>query len=188
MLTISVKHAKTGGDGLFWIGGITSDGLLKGINTTGVVLSGPVLVNNLAQPAGKATLSLKFQQMLDGGIQVINEPLTSLSLLDWQDTDGDPDQVLASSVGTLSVTGRKATSKTAALPGDLDADVIVTGGIRSIKVAHTLAGDVTAGTTIGPIHAGTITGTITQGSAITLAGDILAPRHPTRIRCFPLAP
>ena len=43
--------------------------------------------------------------------------------------------------------------------------MLVSGGIKSIKVAGTLAGDVTAGTTISSIKAGNITGTITPGAA-----------------------
>jgi len=93
----------------------------------------------------------------------------SLSLLDWQNSDGISDPLRAPSIGSISVKGRKPSSKATGLPGDLDADVSVSGGIKSIRVAGTLAGDVTVGTTIGSIKTGHTAGTITQGGAKSLS-------------------
>ena len=168
VLTISVKRGKTG-DGQYLVGGISSDGLIKGISAKGVVLGGEVLLNNLDRAAGKASVSLSFLQVVDGGIESQDLPVKSLSLLDWQNSDGISDPLRAPSIGSISVKGRKPSSKATGLPGDLDADVSVSGGIKSIRVAGTLAGDVTVGTTIGSIKTGHTAGTITQGGAKSLS-------------------
>ena len=174
VLSVSVKKNKNGGDGFYHLSALTSDGLIKSINAKAVALGGSILLNSLEQAAGKAQVSIKLLQVSDGGIEARQLPIKSLSLLDWQDTDEEADQLRASSIGTLAVKGRKASKTVAALPGDLDADVIVSGGIKSIKVAGTLAGDVTVGTTIGSIKAGTITGTITEGAAALLESSSLS--------------
>ncbi len=168
VLTISVKRSRSG-DGQYLVGGISSDGLIKAINAKGVVLGGEVLLNNLDRTAAKTAVSLKFLQVVDGGIESQDLPIKSLSLLDWQDSDGVSDPLRAPSIGSISVKGRKASSMVTGLPGDLDADVSVSGGIKSIRVAGTLAGDVTVGTTIGSIKTGHTTGTITQGGAKNLS-------------------
>ena len=174
VLSISVKRGASG-DGQYVVGGITSDGLLKGINAKAVVLAGRVLINSLGLEAGKSTLGVKLQQVVEGGVEVKKEPIKALSVLDWQDRDGQADELVAASIGALSVLGRKATSKAAGLAGNLEAEVVVGGGIKSIKVRGALSGDVTAGGTIGSIKAGSITGTISQGGAAGLspAAEIL---------------
>ena len=171
VLTISVKRGKSG-DGQYLVGGISSDGLLKGISAKGVVLGGEVLLNNLDRVAGKTSVSLKFLQVVDGGIESQDLPVKSLSLLDWQNSDGISDPLRAPSIGSISVKGRKPSSKATGLAGDLDANVSVSGGIKSIRVAGTLAGDVTVGTTIGTIKTGHTTGTITQGGAKSLSSSV----------------
>ena len=171
VLTISVKRSKTG-DGQYLVGGISSDGLIKGINAKSVVLGGEVLLNNLDRTPGKASVSLRFLQVVDGSIESRDLPIKSLSLLDWQDTDGSPDVLRAPSIGSISVKGRKPSSKATRLPGDLDAQVSVSGGIKSIRVAGTLVGDVTVGTRIGSIKTGDTTGTITEGGAQSLNSGV----------------
>ena len=171
VLTINVKRSKTG-DGQYLVGGISSDGLMKGINAKSVVLGGEVLLNNLDRTPGKATVSLRFLQVVDGSIESQDLPIKSLSLLDWQDTDGSPDVLRAPSIGSISVKGRKPSSKATRLPGDLDAQVSVSGGIKSIRVTGTLVGDVTVGTRIGSIKTGDTTGTITEGGAQSLNSSV----------------
>ena len=171
VLTISVKRSKTG-DGQYLVGGISSDGLIKGINAKSVVLGGEVLLNNLDRTPGKASVSLRFLQVVDGSIESRDLPIKSLSLLDWQDTDGSPDVLRAPSIGSISVKGRKPSSKATRLPGDLDAQVSVSGGIKSIRVTGTLVGDVTVGTRIGSIKTGDTTGTITEGGAQSLNSSL----------------
>ena len=185
VLTITVKRGKTG-DGQYLVGGISSDGLLKGINAAKVVLNGEVLLNNLDRAAGKASVSLKFLQAVDGGIASQDLPIKSLSMLDWQDSDGLSDPLRAPSIGSINVRGRRPSSKVTGLPGDLDADVSVSGGIKSIRVAGTLAGDVTVGTKIGSLKTGKTTGTITQGGALALAldGSVLAGVLPSPAGTF----
>jgi hypothetical protein len=129
---------------------------------------------SLNQAPGTASVSLQLQRFVDVSVRTGNLPIASLKLMDWQDTDETPDQLLASSIGTISVKGRKASKSAAALPGDLDADVLVSGGIKKIQVAGTLAGDVTAGTGVGSVKAGNITGTITQGAATLLGSNPLS--------------
>ena len=115
VLSVSVKKNKAGGDGFYHLSAITSDGLIKSINAKSVALGGSILLNSLEQAPGKAQVSIKLLQVVDGGIEARQLPIKSLSLLDWQDTDETPDQLLASSIGTITVKGRKA-SKTVHVP------------------------------------------------------------------------
>ena len=79
VLTISVKKAG-GGDGLYDLPGITSDGLLQSINATAVTLSGEVQLNTLNQIPGKAAVSLKVREISDADIQVQGMPVTSIAV------------------------------------------------------------------------------------------------------------
>ena len=78
-LSISVKKGRNG-DGLYHIGDITSDGLLKSISAKSVIESGEVLINSLARSAGKATASLTFRQISDANICVQGLPLASIAV------------------------------------------------------------------------------------------------------------
>ena len=78
-LSISVKKGKYG-DGLYHLGDITSDGLLKSISATSVVESGEVLLNSLGRSAGKATASLTFKQITDASICVQGLPVASITV------------------------------------------------------------------------------------------------------------
>ena len=62
VLTITVKKAR-GGDGLFYIQGLTSDGLLKAANAKSVVRSGPLHLNTFGRPAGRVDPVLKFAKV-----------------------------------------------------------------------------------------------------------------------------
>ena len=80
VLTISVKKGKNG-DGLFQIGDIVSDGLLKSINGKGISLSGQVLLNTLDKPAiNKSALSMTLAQMNGAEILPQNLPLSSITV------------------------------------------------------------------------------------------------------------
>lgn len=124
VLTISVKKGKYGGDGLVGIGGITSDGLLKSINASAAVLLGQVRVNTLNQSVGKATVSMKFRQMSNAGIQVQGLPVSSIAV------SGDV------SGSRIATTGSIAKFSAATL---LDSDILV-------GVATSFAGDFASGT------------------------------------------
>ena len=78
-LSISVKKGKNG-DGLYQIGDITSDGLLKSISAKSVVESGEVLLNSLARSVGKATASLTFRQITNANICVQGLPVASITV------------------------------------------------------------------------------------------------------------
>jgi hypothetical protein len=78
-LSISVKKGKYG-DGLYHLGDITSDGLLKSISANSVVESGEVLLNSLGRSAGKATASLTFRQISDASICVQGFPVASIAV------------------------------------------------------------------------------------------------------------
>ncbi len=78
-LSITVKKGRNG-DGLYHLGDITSDGLLKSISAKSVVESGEVLLNSLGRSAGKATASLTFRQISDANICVQGLPVASLTV------------------------------------------------------------------------------------------------------------
>ena len=69
VLTIAVNRGAAG-DGLFHLSGITSEGLLRGINASAVIVSGQVYLNTLDQASGKAKVSLKFRQISDADVRV----------------------------------------------------------------------------------------------------------------------
>ena len=175
MLTIRVTKG-IGGDGQVTIGDLTSDGVLKGIAASAAIVSGQVRLNTLNQPAGTTAVSIQFLQLRDGSIDSQNLPIASLKLLDWQDSDGNPDTLTAPSIGSITVSGRKNNAKTATseyLAGDIDASVTVAGGIGSIKVAGSITGTIRSGKDvkgngIGSIAAG---GNI-SGATIVTTGSI----------------
>ena len=79
VLTITVRKI-AGGDGLFNVSGITSDGPLKGISASAVSLSGQVQINTLNQSAGKASVSLKFRTISDADVQVQGMPVSAITV------------------------------------------------------------------------------------------------------------
>ena len=79
VLTISVKRGKTG-DGQYLVGGISSDGLMKGINASAAILSGQVHLNTLNKTSAKASVSLKFRQITDADITVQSLPVASATV------------------------------------------------------------------------------------------------------------
>lgn len=81
VLTIAVKKG-VGGDGLFHISGITSEGPLKGINASAVVVSGRVLINTLNQDAGRTSVSLKFRTISEADVQIQGMPVASIAVSD----------------------------------------------------------------------------------------------------------
>ena len=78
-LSITVKKGKYG-DGLYHLGDITSDGLLKSISAKSVVESGEVLLNSLGRSAGKAAASLTFRQISDANICIQGLPVASIAV------------------------------------------------------------------------------------------------------------
>ena len=82
VLSISVKKGRNG-DGLFQIGDITSDGLIKSISAKSVVLSGEVLLNSLGRSAGKASVSLTLRQISDADICVQGLAVSSITVGGW---------------------------------------------------------------------------------------------------------
>lgn len=174
-LTIKVKKG-TAGDGQVTIGNLSSDGLLKAIKAGVAILSGQVYLNTLNQAPGKTAVSLQFLQLRDASIETWDLPIASLKLLDWQDTDADPDTLTAPSIGSITVAGRKENLKTAVseyLRGDLGATVTVAGGIRSIKVAGGITGTIHSGKDAKGSGIGSITaGGSVSGVTIVTTGSI----------------
>lgn len=80
-LSVKVKKIKGGsGDGLYHLTGITSDGLIKGVAGTAVMLSGDVFLNTLDRDPGKVALSMKVRQISDANICVQRLPVSSLAV------------------------------------------------------------------------------------------------------------
>ena len=174
-LTISIKKG-AGGDGQVMIGNLSSDGLLKSIKASGVVLCGQVRLNTLNKAPGKSSVSIQFQQFVDASVEAQNLPIASLKLLDWQDTDAIPDLLKALSIGSITISGRKENLKTAAseyLPGDLDALITVGRGIGSIKVAGSITGTIRSGSDAKGIGIRSLTaGGYVVGATIMTTGSI----------------
>ena len=182
VLSISVKKAASG-DGYCSIPGISADGLLKGISAAKTFAGGQIDINTSTVSVGTAKVAISLAGVINGSIITHGVPIASLKLLNWQDTDGTADQVVAPSIGTITVSGRKDNPKTPAnelLAGDWDADVS-TGPIKSITAAGTIRGDITASGAITSIKAtGGITGAIRSGKdakgtgigSITVGGTV----------------
>ena len=175
VLTIKVKKS-TGGNGEVTIGNLTSDGLIKSIKASAVIVSGPVDLNTLNTAPGKTSVSMQFLEMLDGSINAQNLPINSLKLLNWQNTDETPDTLTAPSVGSITVSGRKEKPRTLAiefLPGDLDASVTTTGAIKSIKTAGSITSDIRSGQDAKGKGIGSITATRgISGATVATSGSI----------------
>ena len=81
VLTITVKKG-AGGDGLFHLSGVTSDGPLKGISASAVILSGKVQINTMNLDAGKGSVSLKFRTISDADVQVQGMSVSAITVGD----------------------------------------------------------------------------------------------------------
>ncbi len=83
-VTITVKYAKVKkpfrGNKLMTLGNVTSDGLLKTLNSPASVLCGLVQFNTLNRSAGKAKLSMKLRQITDSDIRVQGLPVSSIAV------------------------------------------------------------------------------------------------------------
>ncbi|GEM_PF-1156767 len=84
-LSITVKKGRNG-DGLYQIGDITSDGLIKSISAKSVVESGEVLLNSLGRSPGKAAVSLTFKQISHADICVQGLAVSSIAVGSWVTT------------------------------------------------------------------------------------------------------
>ena len=82
VLSISVKRGKNG-DGLYHIGDITSDGLLKSVSAKSVVLSGEMLINSLGRSADKAAVSLALKEINGADICVQGLAVSSIAVSGW---------------------------------------------------------------------------------------------------------
>lgn len=142
--TVSVKVIKAaGGDGMVHLNGIVSEGILKSISAPGVILEGALIANMGRHVPGRTKLTLSLGRVIDGSITVNDLPLSSLTLLDWQNT-GEREKLEAPTIGTVNVTGRKENSRTPAiefLAGDMTADISA-GSIGTLKVAGRFSGTV----------------------------------------------
>jgi hypothetical protein len=131
VLSISVRKNKSGGDGLYSLTGIASDGLLKGINANGVVLSGQMLLNSLGQSAGKAAVCLSFHQLSDAAIQVQGLAVSSITV------SGDVSNSRITTSGSINKFGAAAL---------LDSEVLVGVASDFASPCAGAAGDFTAPT------------------------------------------
>ncbi len=83
-VTITVKNAKVKkplrGDKLMTLGNITTDGILKTLNSSASILCGLVQFNTRSVLAGKAKLSMKLRQITDSDIRVQGLPVSSIAV------------------------------------------------------------------------------------------------------------
>lgn len=145
VLSINVKIAK-GGDGYYSLSGISADGMLKTISAPKVFVNGTIAVNTEGRYTGERAVAITLAGITDGSIDTHGTPIRSLNLLDWQDTDGVTDQLLASWTGVITVLGRKDNPKTTEnefLAGDWDADILISASKHGVAIgAIRVAGDI----------------------------------------------
>jgi hypothetical protein len=200
-LSISVK--KISGDGRATIQDVVvTNGSLKSIDGKQVDLMGDLLVdgslgtvalgdvrgqhriearrNNLAPYDAKAKLTLSMGRLADVVIITHDEPIQSLTALEWLDTDQTADSIIAPWIGTLSITGRLASAyyHLDAIAGDFQADMTLSGtaaplnkvlGATTVKGAASGDWVLTTGAT-GIINVGSTTSTFSLTTAGQVAG------------------
>jgi hypothetical protein len=151
-LAFGLKNAAKTSDGQVSIGGVHVDGPIAGIVGAGVNLTGDLVVAGAIKTLTMGDVGGAAQQIVSLGGSGADKTavtfgrvsdvtfnasggLASFKAVDWRDTDGMEDELKAVSLGGLSVTGKTGSKVVAAIAGDFEADVVLTGaGIDPAKV------------------------------------------------------
>jgi uncharacterized repeat protein (TIGR03803 family) len=169
-LTITAKATVKGVIAGTTLGGIDTNGApLGNIMAPTTDLYGAVLVG--ASPDPKASLSMTFDQIRNASIQT-GMPLKALTASEWLDDDGTPDVLAAPAIGTISITGKAATTTASAIRGDFMANLTLSGA--GVAAAATTLGTVNIKGNVGP-DTWDVTGKV---GSVTVAGTIGASGNP----------
>lgn len=130
ILTIAVRKSSNG-DGYYTLNGIVADGPLKRLAAARVLFTGGIHLNTNDAPV-TTPVALTLAAMHNGTLNTHGQPINTLKLKRWQDSDQIPDQLLAPWIGSIAASD------------DWQADILTTSSNRVVAL-----GSLTVGGSLG---------------------------------------